>query len=208
MSLLKERAPTHLNSELRNHRTVLPSRIPGNHTFRHVEPLTSLDFHLCVRHTDMWVSQKPPSRKLTPPRSTFWNFFHLFPFLPIPWFPELVTWNTEMRSNAVFISNPLPLCLIYCYIFKCTNSYTSFIHKTTGTVFCICHNSRGLWRDGWIDVLCCHLVPWLRHRLVNFSGNEETKAAQGAQILEQPLMWFIKQMHQWHLDHIPWNQET
>lgn len=182
----KERASAHLNSVLRNHSTALPSRIPCSHTSRHVEPLTSWDCHLWVMHTDMWISQQQPSRKLSPPSSTFWNFFHLFPFLPIPWLPELVTWNTEIRSNAVFISNPFPLCLIYCYIFKCTNSYSSFIHKTTGIIFCICHNSRGLWRDGWIDVLCCHLVLWLFKWTIGlFISLEMRKQRQ----LKEPKFW-------------------
>ena len=31
---------------------------------------------------------------------------------------------------------------------------------------------------------------------------------KGAQILEQLLICIIKQMHLWHVDHIPWNQAT
>lgn len=58
-------------------------------------------------------------------------------------------------------------------------------------------------RDSWIDVLCCHLVLSLRHGFVHFSGNEETKAVQDTQILEQLLICIIKQMHLWHLDRIP-----
>lgn len=57
-------ASTHPNRELGNHRIVLPSRIPGNQTFKHIVPLTFLDFHLCVMHTDIWVNQQQPSRKL------------------------------------------------------------------------------------------------------------------------------------------------
>lgn len=80
----------------------------------------------------------------------------------------VVTWYTEIQSNTVFINNPFPLCLIYCYIFKCTNSYTSFIHKTTGTVLYLSKFQQPVVRDSWIDVLCCHLVLLLRPDLLIF----------------------------------------
>lgn len=123
--------------------------------------------------------------------------------------PKLVvTWYTEMQSNTVFISNPFPLCLIYCYIFKCTNSYTSFIHKTTGTVLYLSKFQQPVVRDSWIDVLCCHLVFFLRLDLFISLWNEGDKGSSRClNSWKQLLICIIKQMHLWHLGRIPWNKQ-